>query len=106
MKQKYQFVIVDNSETPHRNSDDHDYTMTKTQIYNEELRDIVFAVSALTMENWIMKTKKSGRITIVLDDDLLKKLRERQSKLIRKSICSVSFSKVLNDVLRECLTKA
>jgi len=28
-----------------------DYTMMKTQILNEELRDIVFAVSALALED-------------------------------------------------------
>ncbi|MCH7757454.1 MAG: hypothetical protein IIA19_03115 [Thaumarchaeota archaeon] len=28
-----------------------DYTMMKTQIFNEELRDIVFAVSALALED-------------------------------------------------------
>jgi len=49
MKQKYQSIIVDNSKTPHRNLDDH--TVIKTQISNEELCDIVFAISALTMEN-------------------------------------------------------
>jgi hypothetical protein len=50
MKQKYQSIIVDNGKTSHRNLNDHDYTM-KTQISSEELRDIVFAISALTMEN-------------------------------------------------------
>ena len=39
----------------------------------------------------------SKRITIMLDDDLVKKLRERQSKLIKKSEKSVSFSSVLNE---------
>ena len=43
------------------------------------------------------------RITIMLDDDLAKKLRERQAKLIKDSIKSVSFSRVLNDVLRKGL---
>ena len=46
------------------------------------------------------------RVTIVLDDDLMTKLRERQSKLIKKSTGAVSFSKVLNDVLRGGLKKA
>ncbi len=49
MKQKYQSIIVDNSKTSHRHSNDH--TVMKTQISNEELSDIVFAISALTMEN-------------------------------------------------------
>jgi len=49
MKQKYQSIIVDNSKKSHRNTNDH--IMMKTQISSEELRDIVFAISALTMEN-------------------------------------------------------
>ena len=46
-------------------------------------------------------TKK--RITIVLDDDIIKKIRERQAKLIMKSVKSVSFSSVLNEYVRKGL---
>ncbi|MEK0318898.1 MAG: hypothetical protein QQN43_04910 [Nitrosopumilus sp.] len=41
------------------------------------------------------------RITFVLYDDLLKKLREKQSKLIKESTKSVSFSKVVNETLHK-----
>ena len=41
------------------------------------------------------------RITIMLDDDLLKKLRSKQAKEISKSHQSVSLSKVINDLLRK-----
>jgi len=41
------------------------------------------------------------RITIVLDDDLVKKLREKQAKLIKESTKSVSFSMVVNETLRK-----
>ena len=41
------------------------------------------------------------RVTVVLDDDLIKKLHEKQAALIRKSMNSVSFSHVLNDTLRK-----
>lgn len=40
------------------------------------------------------------RITIMLDDDMDKKLRMKQADLIRKTQKSISFSKVINDVLR------
>ena len=40
------------------------------------------------------------RITIVLDDDLVKKLHDIQAKLIKESHKSVSFSAVLNDLIR------
>jgi len=52
-----------------------------------------------------MNFKKSRRVTVSLDNYLLKNLREIQSTLIKKTTSSVSFSKVLNDVLRESLTK-
>jgi len=42
-------------------------------------------------------------ITIVLDDDNIKKLRTIQVKKIKESDKSVSFSRVLNDVLRKQL---
>ncbi len=43
------------------------------------------------------------RITIVLDDELVKKLREKQSKLIKESAKSVSFSSVINQTLRKSI---
>ncbi|MCH8085352.1 MAG: hypothetical protein IIC15_02850 [Thaumarchaeota archaeon] len=45
----------------------------------------------------------SKRVTIVLDDDLLKKLREKQASLIKKSTKSVSFSRVVNEAIRQGL---
>jgi len=45
----------------------------------------------------------SKRITIVLDDDNIKKLRTIQAKKIKESDKSVSFSRVINDVLRKKL---
>jgi len=43
------------------------------------------------------------RITVVLDDDLVKKLRIIQSKKVSKSKKSVSFSSVINEELRKSL---
>ena len=43
------------------------------------------------------------RVTIVLDDDLVKKLREKQSNQIKKSVKSVSFSSVMNEYIRKGL---
>jgi len=39
----------------------------------------------------------------MLEDDLVKKLRKRQAKEILKSKNSVSFSKVINNILKERL---
>lgn len=40
------------------------------------------------------------RVTIMLDDDLNKKIRLKQAKQIEKTGDTVSFSRVLNDVVR------
>ena len=46
------------------------------------------------------------RVTIMIDDDLDKKLRVRQAKLIQTEQTSYSYSKVLNEILRKVLDKA
>jgi len=45
------------------------------------------------------------RLTIMLDDELLKKLRNKQAKLLKTKKRSISFSKVINDTLRDYLKK-
>ena len=45
----------------------------------------------------------SKRISAILDDDLVVKLRQRQAKLIHKSKARVSFSQVFNETLRDGL---
>jgi len=45
----------------------------------------------------------SKRITIMIYDDLDKKLRLLQAKEITKSVKNVSFSMILNNVLRKSL---
>ena len=45
----------------------------------------------------------SKRVTVILDDEIIKKLRVIQSKKISKSIGHVSFSQVINDELRKII---
>ena len=45
----------------------------------------------------------SKRVTIMIDEDLDKKIRLRQAKLIQQNQSSYSFSKTLNEVLRKSL---
>ena len=45
------------------------------------------------------------RITIMLDDNLIILLRQKQAKLLKTSTKSVSFSAVLNQTLRIALKK-
>ncbi len=42
----------------------------------------------------------SERITVLIDDDNVKKLRLRQAKLMLELNENVSFSRVINDTLR------
>ncbi len=43
----------------------------------------------------------SRRVTVMIDDDLDKKLRKIQSRKIEATTASYSYSKTLNDVLRK-----
>jgi hypothetical protein len=43
----------------------------------------------------------SQRVTIIIEDDLDKKLRAFQANQIKKTTGSVSYSKVINDLLRK-----
>ena len=45
----------------------------------------------------------SKRVTIVIDNDLDKKLRLRQAKLIQQEQSAYSYSRVINDTLRKVL---
>ena len=43
------------------------------------------------------------RVTIIIDDDVHKRLRNLQSKMIRESDGSVSFSRVINELVKKAL---
>ena len=43
------------------------------------------------------------RVTIMIDDDIDKKLRLRQAKLIQQEQTSYSYSKVLNETIHKVL---
>jgi hypothetical protein len=45
----------------------------------------------------------SKRITIMIDDDIDKKLRQRQARIIQQTSESYSYSKTINDVLRNVI---
>ena len=47
--------------------------------------------------------KMSKRVTIMIDEDLDKKIRLRQAKMIQQKQISYSYSKTLNEVLRKSL---
>jgi len=48
----------------------------------------------------IIQYEMYRRVTIMLDENLEKKLRKIQAKLIKDSKKSMSFSQVVNDILR------
>ncbi len=43
------------------------------------------------------------RVTIMIDEDIDKKLRHRQAKMIQEKQTSYSYSRVLNESLRKAL---
>jgi len=43
------------------------------------------------------------RVTIMIDDDIDKKIRMRQAKMIQQEQTSYSYSRVLNETLRKSL---
>ena len=45
----------------------------------------------------------SLRVTIMIDEDLDQKLRNKQARVIKETQASYSFSKALNDTLRKVL---
>ncbi len=51
----------------------------------------------------ILWVQMSKRVTIMIDEDLDKKIRLRQAKLIQQEQSSYSYSKVLNETLRKSL---
>jgi hypothetical protein len=62
----------------------------------------------IDIKSYIIKNdvhNMSKRVTIMLDSDLDKKMRLMQAKMIQSTTSSVSFSNVLNTVLRESLKK-
>jgi len=46
----------------------------------------------------------SKRVTIMIADDLDKKIRTKQAYEIRKISASVSYSTTVNQILRKCLS--
>ena len=56
-------------------------------------------------EKLLEQNIQAHRITIILDEDTLKKLRKRQAKLLMKTSQTVTLTKVIKDCLNEFLDK-
>lgn len=54
----------------------------------------------------MMEKMMAKRITIMIDDDLHKKIRQIQAKLIQKENKSISYSHVVNVILKDSLKKS
>jgi len=50
---------------------------------------------------WLITQVMTKRITVMIDDENLKKLRNLQSKRIRESEKSVSLSNVINETIKK-----
>jgi len=69
---------------------------------------MIFPYMGNGIKSYIIKNdvhNMSKRVTIMLDNDLDKKMRLMQAKMIQSTTSSVSFSNVLNTVLRDSLKK-
>ncbi len=54
----------------------------------------------------VLEQKIEGhRITIILDDDIVRKLRNRQAKLLMESSKAVTMTSVIKEALKEYLKK-
>ena len=54
----------------------------------------------------MLEQKVAGhRITIILDDDIVKKLRKRQARLLMESSKAVTLTSVIKEALNEYLKK-
>lgn len=53
----------------------------------------------------VRRYEMSQRVTIMLDDDIVRKLRTKQAKLLQENKGAVSFSRVINETLRPCFKK-
>ena len=59
--------------------------------------------SDILINDRILNIIMSKRVTIMIDEDLDKKLRLRQAKMIQQEQSSYSYSRVLNESLRKVL---
>ncbi|AJW71329.1 hypothetical protein [Nitrosopumilus adriaticus] len=50
-----------------------------------------------------MSNLSKKRVTVVLDDEVIKKLRVKQAKLIQQTNSTASFSHVISEELRKCM---
>ena len=56
------------------------------------------------LEGTLSEQKIEGhRITIILDDEIIKKLRKRQAKMLMGTTSSVTLTKVIKEALTEYL---
>ncbi len=62
-------------------------------------------VDFLKWNNNVLKCELLRRITIMLDENLIKIIRQKQAHLIKKSNTSISFSAVIRQTLRDSLKK-
>lgn len=69
---------------------------------NSHLWDFLYIV-IFVYSYYVNRNTMSKRVTIMIDDDLDKKLRLLQAKLIQQNQTSYSYSKVLNESLRKVL---
>ena len=66
-------------------------------------KEFVAHVAVQFWEQSLGTNDMSRRVTVMLDDEVMKKLRAKQAMMIKKSSKSVSLSKVITEILDQAL---
>jgi len=75
--------------------------ITKTIPFQKNNKIALF----LSEKHFIQMLEMARRVTIMIDDELDKKLRLLQAKLIQKENKSISYSHVVNSMLKDSMKK-
>jgi len=57
----------------------------------------------MAQKRWSMRLSMLKRVTVMIEEELLRKIRWQQAKLLQNSVNSISFSQVLSQYLKQGL---
>ncbi len=57
----------------------------------------------MAQKRWSMRLSMLKRVTVMIEEELVRKIRWQQAKLLQNSVNSISFSQVLSQYLNQGL---
>ena len=57
----------------------------------------------MAQKRWSMRLSMLKRVTVMIEEELVRKIRWQQAKLLQNSVNSISFSQVLSQYLKQGL---